>query len=313
LDTESCFVLIIVEGCDRTGKTTLVEELAVELGAETHHFKAPKSHPLEEYVGLLQDRAINDVPLVLDRGHIGESVWPHIFNRPSNYDDAARRYVELFMLSRGAVLVYCRRDYGEVVAACSADDEEVDGRVAEAVARFDDAVFATVLPTVTFDFKRMPEAKDRAVALARARSQRGTYLEAVTPRWVGAFDPKILLVGEQVGPAALRSGEWRLPFVPFPGTSGHFMLNDLDERTWREIALVNAFDPHGQPEPLPRLWRKLGYPSVVGLGRRAQEELSRQSVPHGKAPHPQYVRRFERQQGSGYMTHLIHEAAVNVT
>ena len=77
--------LVLLEGLDRTGKST-VAEFFQSKGYELIHLSAPKASDfnagytyLDSMVDLLQRGALNDI--VVDRTHYGELVWPQIYNR----------------------------------------------------------------------------------------------------------------------------------------------------------------------------------------------------------------------------------------
>ncbi len=76
--------LVLLEGLDRTGKTT-VAEFFESKGYEVVHLKAPgkEFHAgntyLDAMVDLLQRGASRD--LVIDRTHYGELVWPQVYGR----------------------------------------------------------------------------------------------------------------------------------------------------------------------------------------------------------------------------------------
>ena len=83
---------IVLEGLDRTGKTTAAKQFE-KLGYEIVHFSAPKKDYLdplyvgptyfEDVVGILNSYANKDV--VFDRSWYGELVWPSIYSRPVSY------------------------------------------------------------------------------------------------------------------------------------------------------------------------------------------------------------------------------------
>lgn len=95
--------MIILEGIDAVGKTTLANALAARLGTSVVHSSKPKFDAgwIEYHV-----RSMTMEPVILDRYHIGEAVWPIIFN-----DDRKpmlrwqQHMVERIMLQRGAILV----------------------------------------------------------------------------------------------------------------------------------------------------------------------------------------------------------------
>lgn len=80
--------LILLEGLDRTGKSTIAKKLESE-GYEVIHLSAPGKHYmqpgytgpsyLDDMIELIQRAATKDI--VLDRTHYGELIWPKIYNR----------------------------------------------------------------------------------------------------------------------------------------------------------------------------------------------------------------------------------------
>jgi hypothetical protein len=81
--------LILLEGLDRTGKSTIAKKFEEE-GYEIIHLSAPGkqyTEPgytgpsyLDDMIDLIQQAANKDI--VLDRTHYGELIWPQIYNRP---------------------------------------------------------------------------------------------------------------------------------------------------------------------------------------------------------------------------------------
>ncbi len=75
--------LIILEGLDRTGKSSVAQYFQ-DKGFELVHMSAPaKGTPADAYMGEMVDMltgfAGKDV--VLDRSHYGELIWPHVYGR----------------------------------------------------------------------------------------------------------------------------------------------------------------------------------------------------------------------------------------
>lgn len=81
--------LVLLEGLDRTGKSTVAAYFET-LGFETIHMSAPpKGTTSDDYVNemveLLTSAANKDI--CLDRTHYGELVWPEIYGRKSLLDE----------------------------------------------------------------------------------------------------------------------------------------------------------------------------------------------------------------------------------
>lgn len=307
-------MLIIIEGVDRTGKSTLAETICKIADAKLVHSSKPSGHPLETYEGDLMSYDPRRDRLVLDRWHIGERVWPTIFGRESEYDMPMFKHTEMFLRSRGAVVVYAERTDHEQWARELAEFNEPINGVTGAHARhlFDEALVQRYWNEQSYNFH-----KDNVHHFARTITKRAereardsAKILDVTTEYVGSMRPRTLLIGERQndGPGAVLTSP-NLPFVPYRGTSGHFMWDDLEY--WQDLGACNATKKDGTPENLVALWRALGRPTVVALGKkaaaRANEELC-EFLDVREIPHPQYVRRFKRAEGHGYYARLLKEA-----
>ena len=81
--------LIILEGLDRVGKSTVAEQYKAKGFELIHQGTPPKGQTsglfVEEQVQLISSAAGKDV--VLDRSYYGELVWPKVYGRPSLLDE----------------------------------------------------------------------------------------------------------------------------------------------------------------------------------------------------------------------------------
>lgn len=127
--------LIIIEGVDRTGKTTLANNLKQyferrddDRNTTLLHFSAPEKPALEEYLThfaiMGYDPARHN--LIIDRHYLGEAVWPNIFGRKPLMSGAERALIELFLISRGALLVLAERDSASLREAMEGEPIDAD-------------------------------------------------------------------------------------------------------------------------------------------------------------------------------------------
>lgn len=122
-------MLIIIEGVDRTGKSTLADMLKTVTGGKLIHNGKPEMDPREEYLSLVEDYTPgNGEHLIFDRFHIGERVWPKIFDRESDFDRHDFIDVDTVLHQLGALIVYAERDDHDVWAKeLEEHNEPIDG------------------------------------------------------------------------------------------------------------------------------------------------------------------------------------------
>jgi hypothetical protein len=298
-------LLIVIEGPDLTGKTTLARRIAEMIDGTIRHSGPPTRHPIEEYQTALDGYdPRGDQHLILDRWHVGEHVWPKVFGRKTEFDLAVARHVDMFMESRGALVVYADRNKDLLKQELEGSNEPVSpGQVDQIVDLFRDARLFSEKVSLPWDYETGTDddiSKIVETARYKAREAR-TVWRACGPAFVtGSFAPAVLLVGDEQGPEREgRRPPAQVPFAPYRATSGHYLMNCLE--TWRRTAIVNATDRDtGYKYRLSDIYEALGEPKVLALGKNAAGALRTDAVPHDEVPHPQYWRRFKYGSKSEY-------------
>lgn len=295
-------VLVIAEGLDLTGKTFLLDHLAELNPGSRLHALRPERHPLEEYEVPLASYVPGFGHFYVDRWHVGETVWPRVFNRPTELDDEAYMHIEMFLRSRGAVLVLAEASEAAIYERMKQREEPIAGKDVGFISRaFKFGAYLSILPVVPYDFERDRFLKKTAEVIATAtRLESEVFdLHEVTFNWVGDPAPEVLYVGERPGngPGTPRSS-CNVPFTPYRGTSGWYLMHSLP--THDGLAIVNAFERDGQAVDLDTFHFRAGSPPTVALGNVAHEQLDKFGVPHGVVPHPQFVRRFHHARSDDY-------------
>lgn len=319
-------MLIILEGADGGGKTTITQRLAADLAAalpgdtvEVLHKGPPRRHPLLEYEEPLYDyRPSTGRHVICDRWHVGEAVYPALLDRPTFADKPVLRHIEAFLRSRGAVLVHVQppADVHLTRLATRGDDYLTIGQLPRARELFDEYVKTrNTLPELRLTGEVNALHVEEIITLARTHEG---FAARVNPfiTYVGPPNPCYLLLGDvrhQVARAdAPGASRWLTgdpldtlsmgpAFGPYRSTSGHYLLEYLPKSFWDAgVGLANACDVDN---PIALL-HALGNPPAVALGANAWRRL--QSLGHGTgwqlgaAPHPQYVRRFLHNHGEAY-------------
>lgn len=328
-------LLIILEGCDGAGKTTLARRLEEALGAafpgdrlDRWRKTPPRSHPLTEYEQpLFHYRPGTGHHVICDRWHVGEAVYPRVLNRTTHWDDSVRRHVDLFLESRGALVIHVdpphrelRRRFTErggdpLVTLEQLTDLRLGYHTYFAGTRLSSATVSGADPLIV----------EKIITTARALDARAAALNPFVT-YVGSPDPSYLILGDarhelkDTLAAHRRAGTATDPrltinngpaFGPYPSTSGHFLLRHLPQSLFSDgVGLANACDV----DDVHELRRTLGFPPTVALGVNAwrclQDSITGPGIGTlGAVPHPQYWRRFFNKYGSDYAT-IIEQAAL---
>lgn len=325
-------MIILLEGADCAGKSTLADRIARHLDRAGSRYRTtessvvvihkgpPTEHPLREYAEpLLSYRTGRNQHVICDRWHVGESVYPTVVGRPSLLDAAVRTWLELFLLSRGALLVHVRQtdDYLRDCGVSRGDSTVELDRIEPTTRAFEQHVSASLLPTLSLDVGDV-STEDVADVVEQAALLEARAWPALVPTtYVGAARPTLLLVGDRRGVSGdpRDHGDWPA-FAPFPSTSGHWLLRTLadqpptvrrDGHTLSTLALVNANDV----DDVAEVWRSAHQPPVVALGANAASKLVGRGVPHRTVHHPQWWRRFRHYDADAYVTELFRRESVS--
>jgi len=95
-------MIIILEGADGTGKTTLATKLMARMGGANIYRRAtPREHVLREYTF---DRITRD-PIIADRWHYGELIYGPLFRTETQLTTTFFRAIDQYLRQIGALLV----------------------------------------------------------------------------------------------------------------------------------------------------------------------------------------------------------------
>ena len=304
-------MLIILEGADAVGKTTVANDLVkaaydrgimkvVRLAAGP---PTPGLTAIELYENALlpyRDAILDRSTLVIaDRWHLGELVYGPLLRGGSLLGEDEMEHIELMLDALGAARY--------IVTVKNPGDLE-----ARYMARGD----ALVSLTQTLEINRwyvywragdqnrsnrwrlLRSPVDEITALliidiAMARTDLVSKL-AEHPTYIGPPQPRALFVGDV--PNGWKDGDPPvLAFVPMDGNSASYLMNSMRLGNVTDVGLVNSADAD-----LGSLWVDLGTPHVLALGKRAAARLLRASVPYALTNHPQWKRRFRHKDQALY-------------
>lgn len=321
-------MLIIIEGTDGVGKTTLarllVRQIQNDLPGERVdyvHSGPPTGSPIDAYTTPLYDyRPGSRRHLVLDRWHLGELVYPRALGRSTTYDEPTHMWTEMFLRSRGALLVHVTDDPLRLTRRLrTRGDDMITPELAAGTvltlfaAEFDRSTLHKIEVTTPQLVDDWSIPARRIITAARAVAIPAIELTDLVT-YVGPAFPKRLLVGDRRGHGHDPLWTTSEPaFVPRPGTSGHYLFDTLftmfawdiaDLFTRLEVGVINGRDV----DDLAHAFKILRPVQVTALGRRAAEAVAAVTAVDGigirRVAHPQYVRRFHYPDIWEYATHI---------
>jgi hypothetical protein len=303
-------VLIILEGTDGAGKTTLARQLATEVEAHGESYEILHAGPPEaglsvfdQYALPLLERrdkiALPDHLLILDRWHLGELIYGPLLRGKSALEPEQFAYLELLLESLGATKV-----------VVNATDDAIRSRVglhrgdpvtAEQAINIQEKFLSLALRYQTWGIVASEPHKSSEVVFTLLRS---ATLDNHAPRrlrsfngYVGSMTPKLLLVGDE--PSGWQVGDPVRPaFYPdVNGSSSNYLLRSLlANMSVIDVGFCNANDGTDISGLLKALYR----PPVVALGTNASTTLHCLNIDHAVVPHPQWVRRFHHRSHAEY-------------
>lgn len=306
-------MLIIIEGPDCTRKSSLVARLAERIAQENPGERVdvlnagvPTSHPLDEYVTPLLDyRPLRDRHVICDRWHLGEAIYPTIFKRDSQMDYGVQAYVELFLRSRGALVVVVDATTEDVVNCLETRGDELaqPEQAAETLSLFRGWAVASLLPTLVVQgFSVDDEVVENILARARVLDYVTRSLSKFTT-YVGSRTPSTLLLGDvRHGHQRGDASNLNTAFMPYGATSGYYLLSNLVNTfgyaALKHVGIANACDD----DNAHALYTLTRQPYTVALGRRASKVAT---WANHTVEHPQFRRRFKHAEGEEYARQIF--------
>lgn len=295
-------MLIIIEGADKTGKTTLAKEISSCLGFKYHHFGVPGPDPASDYAKFLINMK---EPTVCDRFFYGEMVYGPLLRGKSVIKPLERMVIERLCRMRNALLIHANTPLALVSERLRVmgDDMITQEQNEKAYEAFNSVLSDSSLPVLSFSSVYDNSAERFIINKldVMAYNMLNKAIEAAKViTGVGTVDrPTVVLVGEKLN----INQTWMC--VPFDrGPSSEF-LNECIIRAGineSELYIVNA-DTLTKAE-VDFLYLNSAV-KFVALGSKASIKLSEYEVQHVAIPHPQYWKRFHYTRKNEYIKMLV--------
>lgn len=293
--------MIVLEGPDGGGKTTLEKFLCERLQLRSVHMSIPEplDQPLNYWMTRLREA---NWPGLVDRFHWSEDVYAGLFRGGSMLSDLDRWLLEGWLLAHAAVIVLCCPSREAVLQNTSVDPSRMHHSVSREVYDGFADPWNTYVPWLVYNYECM-SAEELLSKLP---------LEAGLPfnhEGIGSPDPKVVFVGDRHGGCDGPCGD---PLV-FQSACGDYLRRALNSTglDLRDYHVLNGW-VHGRTLevfPHPRL---LSFQSstFVAMGNEAARALDELGLRYKKVRHPQYMRRFHANEVPGYGRLLRTEAGL---
>jgi hypothetical protein len=294
----------VLEGPDGAGKSTLAKMLAEHHELSIDHFGPPTKTPLDEYLGFLAEKGRSH-KRVLDRFHLGESVYGPIYRgvAPLTLPDLCT--IEWALMVRGYTLVHVTRSLKSLVEVLEERGDwmvQVDqlGKIVEA---YWEIMHESFMPRFVYDWGspifKIPEWPEEMAAQSRH------YADVMLGYpGTGSLEPEYILVGERLNPNLIQQSH----ATPFGyGMGASWLIHAICHNGWQsKVYLTNAKKVTGDERLVGKEIRWLRsravesgrpMPRVISLGKTATRVLGDHQIPCIPVNHPSYHRRFHFKKG----------------
>lgn len=290
---------IILEGIDKTGKTTLANLLQKVYGYQIIKCSQPDGDPYIEYLKKLQQVAKSKKPIVFDRFHLGELAYGPVYRKKSRLTIKQLQNIELQAMSLNFEIIYCHDDVKELATRFKTDDEKFANikDIKKLNDLFNQALSKSILP---IHYHQMKTKSDLTKNNALKKIIGAEELKAIADRQVigNVMSPKLLLVGD----AGNFKGKYIDVAQPFDfGPSSRFLFWALEKANVSlcDVAIINS-----DHDKLKNIVGLISPKIVVALGQKSADKLTAKKIYFKLIPHPQYFNRFHQANKNQYVKWL---------
>jgi predicted ATPase len=282
--------LIILEGPDGAGKTTLAKELEKCGYVYVHHGVPTEEEGKDLFAwrlkALLDAREFQSV--VFDRLHLSERIYGPVMRGASLHTELHEKLIERYLHAQGGQVVICLPPWRVVLNNWMKNQENEYVDSPQKLKRIYDAYEKLQGPYMCFDYTIY-----NVQAFAKGLTEIENY--KLPDTWVGSPNARFLFVGERA------NGLPDLPFMEAKNSS-LYLHECIDAAGYQEseIAFTNAYQADGSLNNL--LYNPYHPTTVIALGNVAHVAL--RDVQHALVAHPAYWKRFHANERQTYVDTL---------
>ena len=266
--------IIIIEGCDGSGKTSFISELSHHAPPHTQMLKCGplRQHPIFEYVlPFMTYSPVTDF-FICDRWHLGELVYGPLYRGKSRITPAMFLYIEAFLTSTAAIRVIMDTRYETIIHRLDQRGEDfLLPQHRRLVVDWYDEVL-TEIPSWVGVEPNMASRPEYARSLINTAIANALSTPQDKKVIFSEFSekPRVLIVGKQVKHPSIPSGITSL--LPWENSPLHDILTALTflGLTSNDIAILES----DEPKLIQETWLDMGMPTVISLDRDLTSRLA---------------------------------------
>lgn len=283
-------MLIVIEGPDRVGKSTMASTLRTRMVAGlnrrvvTIHRGAPKDtdHPLRDYALPIStyspttptDRMTHS--MVTDRWHLGDLVYGPIYRGECRQTLQMIAYTEALITARGGIRLHMTADPAIIMKRIENEGEDNSylklADVSHVVASFrqvcDGADGAWIRTDTTgwTDESYTVRAADKLIDTALKTEAMALPIHLSDSDYVGPLRPRFLVVGNDTETRRSGHGDRTsyAAFTPWEGSIAEYLIGCMLESGMNMFSDTGLTKTNGYS--LGALHKALGQPSIIALG-----------------------------------------------
>jgi thymidylate kinase len=294
-------MLIIIEGPDKSGKTTLAKKIEEQFHYKYAHFSSPGNNPGQEYAKFFSGISS---PTVCDRSYFGERVYGPLLRGVSKISDLQYAVIERICRLKGAIFIYVLTPL-EVCQARLLNNLHNEKITLENNVKAW-TQFKILTPSCSLRPFLVYDASEQSNMNSLLR-----YLEQLLPSLrshailakahctgIGTiYGRKLVFVGETLNKKITWLG---LPFDNGPASNYLYERFKEAEVPENMVYLCNAISLTKKEVNFLNLAKT----TWISLGVYADRRLSELGIKHRHIPHPQYWKRFHAHEPEAYVKFL---------